>query len=148
MSDATDWTIVLSGPLAQRGPLLASLDRAGVSLSDSTHSRGLPDHATVDDDHPASDPTVGWINARHADIDEAGSLAANAGWALRMHYPTPRCTVCLGGGQVNGDKGLAACLHCEGTGRTEKPAPTPDEQLAAVIAQMRAEIAALKTKGA
>lgn len=137
MSD-TDWMILLSGPLAQRGPLLAALDREGVDVEQAHNPRGLPD--TTDG---SADPTVGWIAARHPSVDEVVDTASRAGWALRMHYPTPRCGACEGLTTIAG----TPCLHCSGTGRTDKPTPTPEQVLRDELATMHRRLAALEAKG-
>ena len=131
-----DWTVLLSGPLAQRAPLLATLNRSGVTIGDNpaSDSRGLPH----------DDPTVGWITARHEDVDHVAGLAQSAGWVLRAHWHTPKCVACAGHGRIAD----AACLNCAGTGRTEKRPPTPEQQLSATVADLQARLAALESKGA
>ncbi len=113
----SDWTILLSGPVAQRGPLLATLDREGLDVSwqptDPTY--GLP-----------TDDTTGWVVTRHSDVDEVTGHAHHAGWVLRMHWPTPVCKACGGLGQVNGDDGLTTCEPCAGVGATHKPTHPPE----------------------
>lgn len=117
MSDRSDWTCVLSGPVAQRGPLLSGLAQTGANI-DEQPARN-PSHGL-----PADDPTVGWVTVRHPDIDTVAAHAAQAGWSLRSHWPTPPCRVCAGVGQTNiGTVGLGTCLHCAGTGRTNTPPP-------------------------
>ena len=128
MSD--DWMVLLSGPLAQRAGLLATLAAAGVDVEQAHEPHGLPDEG----------PTVGWVCARHADVDKVVTHAARAGWSLRMHWPTPRCGVCAGVGKANGPAGLGDCLHCGGVGRTSKPAPTPEQQLAERLAELQQRI--------
>ena len=105
----SDWMITLSGPLAQRSPLLASLDRAGVDVDQEHGPRGLD-----------TGQGVGWITARHTDVDEVVDIAQRSGWALRMHSPTPTCRVCAGTGKGQTPDGLRDCTNCAGVGRTEK----------------------------
>lgn len=129
-----DWMILLSGPVGRRAGLLAALSGAGVDVEQAHEPHGLPDE----------DATTGWVCARHGDVDEVVAHAARAGWSLRMHWPTPRCGVCAGAGKANGPDGLGACLHCSGVGRTSKPAPTPEQQLAATVADLQARLARLE----
>ena len=131
-----DWTVLLSGPLAQRAPLLATLNRSGISVGDGPQgdSRGLPN----------DDPTQGWINCRHHDVNEVVELASSAGWVLRAHWHTPRCVACAGLGRIAD----AACLNCSGSGRTEKRPPTPEQELSRTVADLRNRIAQLEGKGA
>jgi hypothetical protein len=104
---ANEWTVVLSGPLAQRAPLLASLKRAGVEVSDQPKSGGS--HGLPNDDRK-----VGWITGLTDDIETAVALAGNAGWSLLMHWPTPKCRGCNGlGKRASGP----VCLQCKGAGR-------------------------------
>lgn len=104
----SDWMITLSGPLAQKSPLLATLDRAGVDVDQEHGPRGLD-----------TEPGLGWIVARHTDVDEVTELAKSAGWALRMHSPTPTCQACGGTGKGQTPDGLRDCTNCSGVGRTE-----------------------------
>jgi hypothetical protein len=134
MSDS-DWTILLSGPLAQRGPLLAALDRAGADVSWQPPSH--PSYGLETDD------LTGWITVRHADVDAAVEHTQRAGWALRMHWPTPRCKVCTGLGKVNGPDGLGSCLHCAGIGASHKPPPQPVDP----VAELLRRVAELEAKG-
>lgn len=135
MSD-TDWMLTLSGPLARRAPLLASLARAGVDVEQDHGPHGLP----------AEDASVGWLHVRHHDVDAVAAEAQRAGWALRAHWPTPKCGVCGGIGKANGPAGLGDCLHCAGTGRTPKRAPTAEERLQAEIAELHERIARLENR--
>ena len=100
----SDWMLALSGPVAQRGPLLAALDRAGVDVEQEHGPRGLE-----------TDPTTGWITCRHPDVDAVATHAGNAGWSLRAHWPTPTCLACNGTTSRE-----LPCLNCAGTGRTEQ----------------------------
>lgn len=134
----TDWTVVLSGPLAQRQVVLAALDRAGLRLE------GADSHRGVFYGLPDSDPSVGWVGARHRDVNEVVDVAKRAGWTLRLHWPTPDCRACGGTGRVNGPTGISSCLHCQGTGRTNKPLPSPEQAAADAIAALEARIADLE----
>ena len=149
MPDISDYTVVLSGPVAQKGPLLASLERAGVDLSEpqehDSHWSRL---------YGNTDSTVGWVTCRHSDVDEIarpanpktddpGGIATRAGWVLRAHWNTPTCGACGGTG---GDT-TATCRHCNGKRVTNRSAPTPEQLLRADLEQMRAELAALKARG-
>lgn len=129
-----DYMALLSGGLGQRATLLATLANAGIDVDQDHSTRGLD----------ASDPTVGWIACRHADVDELAARAGEAGWALRAHWNTPECAACDGTSPATG----VPCGNCASTGRTEKRPPTPEQQLAATIAELNARIAALETKGA
>lgn len=144
MSDVPqDWTVALSGPLATRASLLAGLATAGVEVdwpADMHHGHGLPDahepvtrhvpapDGSVDDNgEPAmveavetigkDDPTIGWILARHPNVNGFADEPTRAGWTLRMHWPTPRCGACNGHGRFNDQD----CAHCQGRGRTPLP---------------------------
>ena len=122
--------MTLSGPLAQRSPLLATLAREGVDVEQEHGPRGFD-----------TDVKEGWITARHGDINEVKAHAENAGWALRSHWPTPTCKACSGHSATNG----VACGNCAGTGRTEKrPEVVPMDK---VIADLQARIAQLEGKG-
>lgn len=123
----SDWMLTLSGPVAQRATLLATLANSGVDVEHEHGPRGFD-----------TDPTVGWIVARHADVDVPTELAKLAGWSLRSHWPTPTCKACSGHSASNG----IGCDNCGNTGRTEKR-PTPADPLA----ELRARIAALETRG-
>lgn len=141
-----DWTIVLSGPVSGREAMTAALGRTGV-LDGPHHNHGLPAHAVPDDDHPADDPTIGFLVARTPNIDAVvGGVVKTRGWVLRAHWPTPRCGVCDGKGQVNGpaDIGLLECVHCDGVGRTNTPAPTAEERMAAIIDDLQRRLAAVE----
>lgn len=134
-----DWTVVLSGPLAQRAVVLSALERAGMALEPSLgtrgHSYGLPDE----------DPSVGWVAVRHESLAAAQALAGRSGWTLRLHWPTPDCRACGGTGRVNhGTSGLGTCLHCQGSARTNRPVPSTEEQMAATIADLQARLAVLE----
>jgi hypothetical protein len=110
-------TCLLSGPATSRSPTLAMLQRAGVDLREQPEtnvSHGLPNN----------DPDVGWITAR---ADALGAvekaLAASDRWTLRMHWNTPVCRAC------NGHKlgeGGSTCLHCLGSGHSEREVPRAD----------------------
>ena len=75
------------------------------------------------DDHHAPMPWASkfpedddaWLTVEHEDVDVAARVVESAGWRLRVHYPAP-----------------------------EKPKPTQEQIMAATIADMQAEIAALK----
>ena len=132
-----DWTVVVSGPLAQKGPLLASLERAGVDISDQPDRN--PQYGLE-----APDPQTGWVTCRTTGhVDQVVEHASRAGWGLRAHWPTPPCQACSGSGK---DDRPLACTHCHGTGHTNRPAPTPEQLLRADLEQMRAELAALKAR--
>lgn len=60
-----------------------------------------------------------WITVEHDDVDHIARTVEPAGWRLRLHYETP-----------------------------PKPEPSPEQKLAATIAEMRAEIDALKARTA
>lgn len=145
MSDASqDWTVALSGPLTTRASLLAGLAQtSGVEVdfpAELHHGHGLPDACDIvmqhipspdgsldDDGNPVmvempmsqgrQDPTIGWILARTPDLDALADELTRAEWALRMHWPTPRCLACDGLAQVDGED----CGHCEGRGKTPVP---------------------------
>lgn len=135
MPDPQDWTVVLSGPLTHRGPLLASLQQAGITVEPDQGPRGNP-YGLPDDD-----PTLGWVACRHTDLNDATAASVRCGWALRMHWPTPACWACAGTGRVNGPDGLGACLHCTGNGHTNKPLPPPEQQMAERLAALEARLA-------
>lgn len=124
----TDWMAQLSGPVARRASLLASLDRAGVDVDHAHEPRGFD-----------TDPTEGWVVARHHDVDELAARAAEHDYRLRAHWPTPTCIACGGHSARNG----VACLNCGSTGRTEKRPPTQAD----VIAELQARIARIEAKG-
>jgi hypothetical protein len=135
-------TCLLSGPLAQRGPLMASLERAGARLEPDQGSRGHA-HGLPDDD-----ASQGWIAVRHADVDHVVSFASRAGWALRLHWNTPYCRVCEGSGKANhGTSGLGTCLHCEGSGKTNRPPKSPEQQLREQLDDVTRRLAAIEGKG-
>ena len=137
---ASDWTVVLSGPLAQKTVVLAALDQAGGDLTEPQQ----PDAhwATVYGDTP--DATVGWVTCRVQDVnnDAVSGAVGRAGWRLRAHWHTPTCGVCSGLGAANGDP----CAHCGGRGVTNRPAPTVEQLLRADLEEMRVELAALKAR--
>jgi len=137
---------VLSGPVAGKQGLLQALDRAGIAADEPHEAHGLPSHATPDVDHPEHDPTIGWVNARTSDINVAVKVAASSGWVLRSHWATPRCGVCGGNGQVNGppDIGMMECTHCDGAGVTNVPPPSPEQEMAKVIARLERRIEQLE----
>ena len=143
MSDSSDYTVLLSGPLAQKSPLLASLERAGADLSDGQEHDGHWRHVYQDDE----DPTVGWVRVRHHDVNEVVEHATRADWRHRASWNTPACGVCGGSGHANHETGLGACLHCGGKGVTNKRPPSPEELLRAELDGLRAEIVALKARG-
>lgn len=122
--------ILLSGPLARRAGLLSSLAAAGVDVDQAHEPHGFD----------GTDPSVGWVCARHGDVDDVVAHAARAGWSLRSHWPTPTCGVCAGVGKANGPAGLGDCLHCAGVGRTPKAAPSPEQQLAERLAELQQRI--------
>ena len=132
-----DLMILLSGPLATRAPLLAALANDGIDV-DQTHEP----HGLLDDE-----PGTGWICTRHGDLEHVRAHADRAGWSLRMHWNTPRCGACGGAGKANGPEGHGACLHCGGKGRTPKPAPSREDQLAATVADLQRRLAALESRG-
>ena len=134
MPDISDYTVVLSGPVAQKGPLLASLERAGVDLSEPQEHDSHWSRVYGNDD-----PPVGWVACRAADVDGVVEHAGRAGWQLRAHWITPDCGACGGTGD--------GCRHCNGKRVTNRPAPTPEQLLRADLEQMRAELAALKARG-
>lgn len=130
--------MVLSGPAAQRGPLLAALRRVGANLSDGqpvgNRSYGLP--ADLYDD---------WVTVRHRHLDPVLEQAGRVGWRLRLHWQTPLCGYCAGNGQVTvGVDGLGPCRHCGGCGRTNRPAPAGADLLKAELEALRSEVAALR----
>lgn len=141
MPRTPDWTVVLSGPLAQRPVVLSALERAGLTLEPSGNSRGY--HYGLPDD----DPSVGWVAVRHEDVNDVVEHVARSGWQLRLHWPTPDCGACHGTGHVNhGTSGLGSCLHCGGKGATNKPVPSPEEQMEATVRALEARLAALEGK--
>ena len=139
--DMSDYTVLLHGPLAQKAPLLASLERAGCDLSDGQEHDQHWNRAYGDD----PDPTVGWVRCRHSDVDHVVEVGSRAGWRLRAHWNTPDCGLCSGSGATPDQM---VCRHCHGKGRTNRPAPTQEQLLRADLEQMRAEIAALKASRA
>ena len=135
--DSPDWTIVVSGPLAQRADVLAILDRLEPDDTPRGHPHGLSD----------GDPSVGWVTCRHANVDTIVDLVAPSGWVLRAHWNTPECRACGGSGRVNVETtGLGTCLPCEGTGRTNARVPSAEEQLRAELDKMAERLAALEAK--
>lgn len=138
MPEISDLTVILCGPLAQRGPLMASLQRCGARLEPNQGSRGHH-HGFTD---LRDDPALGSVAVRTADLGHVVEEAKRCGWSLRLHHETPSCQACRGTGHVNhGTSGLGTCLHCEGTGKSNQPAPDP---LRAELDALRAEIEALK----
>lgn len=166
-TEPSDYTCVLSGPLARKTPLLASLDRAGADLSEPQH---LDSHWAVKYGHDV-DPTQGWVHCRtsdlaglsrpkapspkwtdangrtwtadewHAEFGPAGPVAL-AGWRLVGHWITPDCGECNGTGHVNhGTEGLGTCLHCRGVGRTNLPAKTAEQKLLERVERLEAQLA-------
>lgn len=78
MSDT--YTVVLSGPLAQRSPVLRALQVAGITADPADETA----HG-----HDISDPTVGWVTCRADHPDRAVEVVTPLGWGLRSHFPTP-----------------------------------------------------------
>ena len=119
-------TVSLSGPVEEQGPLLQRLERAGVDVSEQpdTHpSWGLP---TVKGER--------WITCLVDNLEVVEKAVARAPrWQVRQHWATPACRAC--GGQPS----VATCLHCKGTGRTNRPAPVVDP-----LAALEARIAQLE----
>ena len=138
--------MVLSGPVSGRDAVMSALARTG-ALDGPHHDHGLPAHATVDDDHPADDPTVAFLVARAPRIDAVvGGVVKPRGWVLRAHWPTPNCQVCDGTGVINEPGiGQVTCLHCDGVGRTNQPPQPPPDPLQ-VIADLERRIAVLEGK--
>lgn len=92
---------------------------AEVALEDA----GLPllpkdHHALMDwrSKFPHDDDAFVTVVGKHPD-QAVGALEGLEGWRLRVHYPTP-----------------------------EKPEPSPEQQFAATVADMKAEIEALKAR--
>ena len=135
----TDTTVVFSGPLAQRGVVMADFERTGAILEPAEAQRGEP-YGLPDDD-----PSVGWVAAR-GPLEELRAIAYRAGWALRLHWHTPNCRACEGTGRVNGPAGLTTCEHCAGHGKTNRPVPTAEERLAAQVEALNARLATLEAR--
>lgn len=131
---------MLSGPKAQQAPVLASLNRTGVNLSEGQPEKD-PSYG-CEGDQP--EPTVGWVTCRHADVDQVAATAARHRWVLRLHWPTPSCRVCPGTGLANGEAGLQTCGHCDGTGRTNRTPPDSTGLLLATIDDLKARLAKLE----
>lgn len=136
----SDYTLILSGPKTTRAPLLAGLQQAGFDLSegqepdDRAASRGLP-----------TSPETGWVKVRCPHPDTVAEHAKRAGWALRLHHPTPKCRACRGEGKANvGTSGLGTCVLCGGKGFTNRKHPPAEEQLRAMVADLSARLAVLE----
>lgn len=105
------YTIALSGPAS-------TLTQAGVALENARIPVYPDDHyAPMDWRAKFSGEPEGtaWLTVEHADVNVPAQAVADAGWVLRVHYPTP-----------------------------EAPKPDPMQALAATVEEMKAEIAALK----
>lgn len=130
-----DWTIVLSGPLNARPPLLKALERAAAGMQDMPPDDEPPSHGLA-----AGEPTVGWVTVLHADIDQIADLAKKHRWALRMHWPTPKCKVCSGHAVRNGKP----CPYCLGVGKTNRkpvaPEPVDVHALVARLAELERQV--------
>jgi len=137
-TEPSDYTCVLSGPLARKTPLLASLDRAGADLSEPQH---LDSHWAVKYGHEV-DPTVGWVHCRTSHPDQISGHVSRAGWRLVAHWPTGPCGECNGTGHVNhGTQGLGTCLHCGGKKVTNVPAKTAEQKLLERLERLEAQLA-------
>lgn len=79
-----DLTIVLSGPHQYGATLAATLANDGYTAETAGDSHGLP--ACTDG---TDDTTVGWLTVTGGDVDPAAAAAAELGWQLRAHWPTP-----------------------------------------------------------
>lgn len=135
---ADSLTVVLAGPAATRGPLCQALERAGWRILDWRRQ-------------PWEDPALSWVAATGDSLDDvarpaqpdgsdSGGIAVRHGWALRRHWATPACRVCAGQGH---DPSGAVCLHCAGSGRTNRRPPSPEELLDERFAELERRIEAL-----
>jgi hypothetical protein len=141
MPHVADLTVVVCGPVARRAPLMVDLERAGATLEPDQGARGH--HWGFAD--LRDDPTFGTVACRHGDLNRVAEIAGRAGWQLRMHWQTPDCPVCDGAGRTSvGTAGLGVCLHCDGIGRTNRPAKHAEQLLREELDGLRAEVAALK----
>ena len=137
-----DWTVVLSGPLAQKGPLLASLERAGVDVSEQPDRN--PQYGLE-----APDDKTGWVTCRTTShVDTVVEHASRAGWVLRAHWPTPNCSAgCSKGSVTQPDgSGVGVCLHCGGSGYTNRPPKSAEQQLGEELAALRSRLAILEKR--
>lgn len=91
----TDPTIVLSGPIAQRGPASKTLAQNGFSIADGdpTDGHGLPDVEQLVENADGvpvmvakSDAGVSWLTVHGDDVDRAQELVSGFGWRLRAHH--------------------------------------------------------------
>ena len=114
---------------------MAALERAGADLSEGQPDRN-PSHGL-----DPEGPEVGWVTVRGADIDQLVEVAARAGWALRSHWPTPACPVCVDGrANMPDGSGLGTCLHCAGKGFTNRAPKSREQQLEERVAALEARL--------
>jgi hypothetical protein len=122
----------LSGPERTRANVDVALEDARIPhLPDDHHgtmdwTSKLPPYASEEAEKIAKKDKrhgpQGFVIVHLADADELNAAVAAVephGWALRVHYPEP-----------------------------PKPEPSPEQQIAATLAEMRAEIDALKARAA
>lgn len=93
-----------------------SRTQAEVAL-ELAHITVLPSDAAMDWHAKFPEDKDSWLTVEHDDVDAVVEAVASAKWRLRVHYPT-----------------------------LPKPSPVSGQELAATIADMQAEIAALKER--
>lgn len=76
------FTIIVSGPLARSTQAQAALEKAGLTVTSTENTHGLP--ALHDRDERQQT-----VTATGEDVDVAADAVQPFGWVLRMHHHTP-----------------------------------------------------------